>query len=188
VRPEPDRAADQDRHHHHQAEAPPGEPDHRREDDGHQNPGGDAEDPLQTVLDRLVEGQLHDQQRGQRRQHRLVARTQGVGEHVRQHRGEGGLRRPQAGTAATAEEGCTQPPAQPHRPESTHPTSQTDRVKSAARSTGGPTGRAGRGLSADRATMHIPLCRPRWTAVRARAALGLTGWAVLGWLAGFGAA
>ena len=82
VRPEPQQPADDQRQRDHRAEAPPGEPDQVGHPDRHHHPGQHPADLSDPVREGPVEGQLHDQQRGQRGDHRMVADVQQLGDQV----------------------------------------------------------------------------------------------------------
>ena len=73
----------------HDHQAPPREADQGGEGDGDEHARDDAHDPLERVADRLVHGGLHDEQRGQRRQHGLRADRQLQRHQVGERRGNG---------------------------------------------------------------------------------------------------
>ena len=104
VRAEPQHLADHDRAGDDGAEAPPGQSDEVGHEHGDRHPGEHTADAAQAVRDALVEGQLDDQQRHQRRDDRVLGQVQDLGEQVGGHHGERHLGGAQAGRAAAAEE------------------------------------------------------------------------------------
>nr|WP_041369404.1 hypothetical protein [Nakamurella multipartita] len=106
VRPQPHQLADHDRQRDQHAQAPPGQADHAGEQHGQQHPGGHADDALHPAGQAVLEGDLHDQQRGQRGQDRHGAGEQGQRGAERGHGRAGQAQSPGDGrTAAQAQSG-----------------------------------------------------------------------------------
>ena len=81
---------------HDQADAPPVQPEQVGDAQGQQHPGGHAGHPLEAAGDRLDQGQLGDQERGQRGEHRRLGPGQAQGQLPGDHPSQGRLGRDQA--------------------------------------------------------------------------------------------
>ena len=106
VRAQAQHLADDDRAGDDGAEAPPRQADEVGHQHGDPDAGEHPADAAQAVRQALVQGQLHDEQRHQGRDDRVVlGQVQGLGEQVGGDHREGDLGRAQAGRAAAAEQG-----------------------------------------------------------------------------------
>jgi hypothetical protein len=88
--PEAEHDAERERARDEQAEHPPAERDVRGDRDGGEHAGGDRRDPPEGAADRVEQGRLHHEQRGQRGEHRARRTARQLQrEQVREHRRDG---------------------------------------------------------------------------------------------------